>query len=118
MGEELKRWDKDYRGDWFTCTHGEWVLWIDASRLERERDEAVKWNEAVAVCKDHTADIVDLDGGRCVVCELADASAEIARLKAECDHRDEGIAAWREKCREAENEIARIYAEQAESKGE
>lgn len=36
--------------------------------------------------------------------------AEVERLKAECDHRDEGIAAWRDKCREAENEIALLSA--------
>lgn len=71
---------------------GLYVSFEDALRLEHERDAAVVLNA--------------LQQER-----LYAQGAEIASLKSECDHRDEGIAAWREKCREAENEIARLTAE-------
>lgn len=45
-------------------------------KLKDELETATKWNHSVAVCKDHTSDIVTLNG--CVICLIDELTVVIS----------------------------------------
>jgi hypothetical protein len=47
-------------------------------RLREQLEAATKWNHSVAVCKDHTADIVEHDG--CVICRIQELEDEVQTM--------------------------------------
>ena len=58
----------------------------ESSRLKAELQRARDDNSAAAVCQDHIEEFV---GTGCLVCDVIEANAEIARLKAQLAERNE-----------------------------
>jgi len=63
--------------------HENTAAWIKTEKLEAENSDLININRSVAVCAEHTGDIILSDGleNGCLCCEIQKLEAEVERLK-------------------------------------